>query len=137
MNKQKFTAQIEVQAIISQAQKELAKLGKDVNKSWQDGSPPKSMLKQLESMRTRLTSLQNLTSKGVIDSSGLSSAKNDFNSHGKRKDDFKGFTHDVFLISLSPRDKIKRISIAHTKEMLFWKGWSKTLKILVIMSSFS
>lgn len=57
------------------------------------------------------------------------SAKNDFNSHGKRKDDLKGFTHDVFLISLSPRDKIKRISIAHTKEMLFWKGWSKTLKI--------
>ena len=83
MNKQKFTAQIEVEAIISQAQKELAKLGKDVNKSWQNGSPPKGMLKQLESMRTRLTSLQNLTSSGVIDSSGLSSAKNDFKGLSK------------------------------------------------------
>ena len=57
------------------------------------------------------------------------SAKSDFNSHGKRKDDFKGFSHDFFLISLSPWDEIKRISVAHTKEMLFWKGWSKTLKI--------
>jgi hypothetical protein len=34
-------------------------------------------------MRTRLTSLQNLTSEGIIDSSGLSSAKNDFKGLSK------------------------------------------------------
>ena len=109
MNKQKFTAQIEVEAIISQAQKELAKLGKDVNKSWQDGSPPKSTLKQLESMRTRLTSLQNLTSKGVIDSSGLSSAKNDFKGLSKEirqlTIEYQLFTTEQKKAMLSPEEQ--------------------------------
>ena len=109
MNKQKFTAQIEVEAIISQAQKELAKLGKDVNKSWQDGSPPKGMLKQLESMRTRLTSLQNLTSKGVIDSSGLSSAKNDFKGLSKEirqlTIEYQLFTTEQKKAMLSPEEQ--------------------------------
>ena len=109
MNKQKFTAQIEVEAIISQAQKELAKLGKDVNKSWQNGSPPKGMLKQLESMRTRLTSLQNLTSKGVIDSSGLSSAKNDFKGLSKEirqlTIEYQLFTTEQKKAMLSPEEQ--------------------------------
>jgi hypothetical protein len=60
-------------------------------------------------MRTRLTSLQNLTSKGVIDSSGLSSAKNDFKGLSKEirqlTIEYQLFTTEQKKAMLSPEEQ--------------------------------
>jgi hypothetical protein len=60
-------------------------------------------------MRTRLTSLQNLTSEGIIDSSGLSSAKNDFKGLSKEirqlTIEYQLFTTEQKKAMLSPEEQ--------------------------------
>jgi hypothetical protein len=51
--------------------------------AWQDGEPPKSLLRTYEQMRVRLESLKQISEKGLVDTSDLRQAENDFKAFQK------------------------------------------------------
>ena len=93
MNKSTFTAELRIKALIDDAQKELNSFGNSLKNAWANGNPPKSMLRTYEEMRVRLESLKQLAKKGVVDTSDLRQAENDY----------KAFQKDIHNLSVEFR----------------------------------
>ena len=83
MSDQTLKAKIQIDAYVNEAQAELANFKKSMDEAWQHSQPPKTMLKEYESLRLKIASLQKLTEKGVINSSELSRATSDYNTISK------------------------------------------------------
>lgn len=81
--KTKFTAEIEIKALLTKAEQEMASFGKGLKSAWQGGEPPKGMLKAVEDLRARLESLRMVAAKGVVDYSDLRIAKGDYEAFTK------------------------------------------------------
>ena len=104
MNKSTFTAQLRIEAIVAEAQKELTNFGNSLRQAWQGGEPPKSLMRTYEEMRVRLESLKQISEKGLVDTSDLRQAKNDF----------KAFQQDIHNLTV----EFKLMSAEQKRAML-------------------
>ena len=95
-NKSTFTAQLRIEAIVADAQKELTNFGNSLKNAWQGGEPPKSLMRTYEQMRVRLESLKQISEKGLVDTSDLRQAENDFKAFQK---DIHNLTVEFKLMS--------------------------------------
>ena len=77
-NEKVLKARVEVEAFVAEAQNELANFKNSMDEMWKHSSPPKSLQKQYESLKTRLGSLQEITSQGLLNSSELAQAASDY-----------------------------------------------------------
>ena len=75
MDKKNMTYELRIKAIIDEAQRNLGTFEKQLKTTWENGLPPKHMSKSLEGIRARLTSLQEIAKKGVVNSSDLAMAE--------------------------------------------------------------
>lgn len=83
MDKKNMTYELRIKAIIDEAQRNLGAFEKQLKTTWENGLPPKHMSKSLEGIRARLTSLQEIAKKGVVDSSDLAIAESDYKAFAK------------------------------------------------------
>ena len=95
-NKSTFTAQLRIETIIADAQKELTGFGNSLKNAWQGGEPPKSLLRAYEQMRIRLESLKQISEKGLVNTSDLRQAESDFKAFQK---DIHGLAVEFKLMS--------------------------------------
>ena len=69
----KVTAELEIRALLGEAQQELNTFQTGLKKLWQNGEPPKNVLKAYEHLTQKLGTLQDLAQKGLVDETELAS----------------------------------------------------------------
>ena len=89
---------LKINTLIDDAQKDLDSFKNSLHSLWQIGQPPKSYLKKYEDLKLRLASLREIADKGVVDSSDLKQASNDYKEFQKVVRnlgiEFKSFTEE-------------------------------------------
>lgn len=79
----KITAELEIKALLSDAQADLEAFSRGLQNAWKNGEPPKNLLKLYEQLGQRLTSMQETSKKGIVDSSELSQVTADYKAFQK------------------------------------------------------
>ena len=74
---------LKINTILDDAQKELNSFKSSFQSLWQGSQPPKNLLKKYEDLKVRLASLQEISKKGMVDSSDLSQATSDYKEFQK------------------------------------------------------
>ena len=109
MNKQQFTAELRINAIVTEAQRELQAFSNSLGQTWKNGEPPKNVMRAYEELRNRLASLQELSKKGVVNSAELSQAEQDYKAFQKNihslSVEFKLFTTEQKKAMLSKEEQ--------------------------------
>ena len=109
MNKQQFTAELRINAIVTEAQRELQAFSNSLEQTWKNGEPPKNVMRAYEELRNRLASLQELSKKGVVNSAELSQAEQDYKAFQKNihslSVEFKLFTTEQKKAMLSKEEQ--------------------------------
>ena len=109
MNKQQFTAELRINAIVTEAQRELQAFSNSLGQTWKNGEPPKNVMRAYEELRNRLASLQELSKKGVVNSTELAQAEQDYKAFQKNihslSVEFKLFTIEQKKAMLSKEEQ--------------------------------
>ena len=109
MEKKKVTTQIEIEALVGQAEKALGDFKRSFETTWAAGTPPKSLIKSWEGLKLQLASLKEIAEKEMVDSSDLAQANNDYNAISKTirnlKIEFKAFSEEQKKALLSPTEQ--------------------------------
>ena len=105
----KIVTQIEIEALVAQAQKDLADVGSSMEILWKHGEPPKKLAKEYENLKIRLSSLQKIAKKGIVDTTDIAQAQSDYRS---LKKDIHNLTIEYELLTdeqkkglLSPEER--------------------------------
>ena len=100
---------LELELLISEAQKDLKALGDGMNKTWKNGEPPKSYQKSLKEFQARLLSLSKLTENGLISGKGITEATGEY----------KGFVKEIkeVILNLELMSKADKLNMTGQLEM--------------------
>lgn len=109
MNKQKLTTQIEIQALVGQAEQALKSFKQSFESTWSSGQPPKSLSKSWEGLRLQLASLKEIAGKEFVNSSDLAQANSDYKSIQKTihnlKVEFATFSEEQKRALIAPEEQ--------------------------------
>lgn len=83
MKKSEIKAQLRIETILADAQKELDGFSSSLKAMWEGQKAPKSTLKTLEQLEQRLASIKELSKSGYVDSSALSAVEGDYKAFQK------------------------------------------------------